>query len=203
MFQLIQHLTISEWIILLFGYHKSENEIKEEYSILKKSLSNPEAFGVIYEGYYDEIFGFIYKRTLDEELTSDLTANVFYAALFNLRKFKFKGLPFSSWLYRIALNSISMHYRKEKTKEKYVSAEKNQLHNLVDEIHFELKEEKIEYIVNNLLGKLKENELQIIEMRFFENMSYREIGEVLGLSETNTKTKTFRIIKKLRKIVNG
>jgi RNA polymerase sigma-70 factor (ECF subfamily) len=49
---------------------------------------------------------------------------------------------------------------------------------------------------------LKENELQLIEMRFFEKRSFREIGEILDLTENNAKVKTFRALAKLKKKFN-
>jgi RNA polymerase sigma-70 factor (ECF subfamily) len=50
------------------------------------------------------------------------------------------------------------------------------------------------------LGKLKEAQLQLIEMRFFEKRSFREIGEIVGLSENNAKVKTFRALLKLKEL---
>ena len=50
-----------------------------------------------------------------------------------------------------------------------------------------------------IIGELPENELKIIEMRYFEKRSYREIGEILGIAENNAKVKAFRIVEKLKK----
>ena len=50
-----------------------------------------------------------------------------------------------------------------------------------------------------LIGELPSVDLQIIEMRYFEKRSFREIGEILGIAENNAKVKSFRIVKKLRK----
>ncbi len=49
------------------------------------------------------------------------------------------------------------------------------------------------------LKLLKENELKLIEMRFFEKRSFREMGEILDLTENNAKVKTFRALIKLKK----
>ena len=49
---------------------------------------------------------------------------------------------------------------------------------------------------------LKENQLQLIEMRFFEKRSFKEIGEIIGLTENNAKVKTFRAIVKLKECFN-
>ena len=52
------------------------------------------------------------------------------------------------------------------------------------------------------LPMLKENQLQLIEMRFFEKRSFKEIGEIIGLTENNAKVKTFRALVKLKEHFN-
>ena len=52
------------------------------------------------------------------------------------------------------------------------------------------------------LPLLKENQLQLIEMRFFEKRSFKEIGEIIGLTENNAKVKTFRALLKLKELFN-
>ena len=49
------------------------------------------------------------------------------------------------------------------------------------------------------LSRLKNSQVELIEMRYFEKRSYREIGEILDITENNAKVKTFRALKKLRK----
>lgn len=160
-------------------------------------MQNPESFAPIYNKYYDEIFGFVYKRVADEDMTADVTSMVFYKALYKLEKFKFKGLPFSAWLYRIAINEVNQHFRKQKKETRFISIDEVQVGSFFESLEIAVnKEERI----IELLEVIKPTELELIELRFFEEYSYREIGQVLGLSETNAKTKTFRVLKKLKKI---
>ncbi|MBL7885021.1 MAG: sigma-70 family RNA polymerase sigma factor, partial [Bacteroidia bacterium] len=53
----------------------------------------------------------------------------------------------------------------------------------------------------SIISELPEDELQLIEMRFFEKRAFKEIGEILNITENNAKVKTYRIIEKLKKIV--
>ena len=54
----------------------------------------------------------------------------------------------------------------------------------------------------DIIGQeLPEDELQLIEMRFFEKRSFKEIGEILEITENNAKVKTYRILEKLKKII--
>ena len=58
----------------------SEAEILQEYAILDRARKNPQAFGELYEKYFDRIFNFVYRQTDDEDLTADLTSQAFFIA---------------------------------------------------------------------------------------------------------------------------
>src|SRR5688500_20409226 len=90
----------------------SEAEILQEYSILDRSKKNPQAFGELYEKYFDSIFNFIYRQTDDEDLTADLSSQTFLIALKNVDRYLFIGVPISDWLYKIARKELIMYYSK-------------------------------------------------------------------------------------------
>jgi RNA polymerase sigma-70 factor (ECF subfamily) len=74
-------------------------------------VKQPENFRVLYDRYYTAIFQFIFRRTGDEVITADLVSQTFYLALKNIRKYEFRGLPFSAWLYRIATHEVFKYHR--------------------------------------------------------------------------------------------
>ena len=110
---------------------QSENDIRKEYAILERSGKNAQAFGELYELYFDRIFNFIYRQTDDEDLTADLCSQTFLNALKNAGKFEFRGVPVSAWFYRIASNEVNKHYRKIK-KEKVFSIEEVLVKELIE-----------------------------------------------------------------------
>jgi RNA polymerase sigma-70 factor (ECF subfamily) len=71
----------------------------------------------------------------------------------------------------------------------------------IDELNEDFSEEQRITLLNSL-KLLKDNQLQLIEMRFFEKRSFKEIGEIVGLTENNAKVKTFRALVKLKEIFN-
>lgn len=195
---------IDRYTAFLFSaFHKSEEEINEEQRIIEAAKHDPNKFGVIYERYFDPIFVFIHKRIMDENKTAELTSEVFYKALYKLHQYSCKGLPFSAWLYRIASNIVSEYYRKAKKAQRHVSIESDALIVLVNEIVDEDRFEEQQKILHHLLNTLKEKEIQLLELRFFEDRSFKEVGEILGLSENNAKVKTFRLLKKMQKLISG
>lgn len=182
-------------------YHQSKSTIKKEESILKAATTNPAKFAPIYEKYYVAIFKFVLQRVENEQVASEIVSDVFAKAIFNLKKYKFKGYPFSAWLYRVAYNEIATKFRK-KQKQRTVNIPDeswNLFSNDEDEeidIAIDLKKLKV------CLPKLKPNEIELIEMRFFEERPFKEIGEILELTTENARVKTHRVLKKLQKLFN-
>ena len=163
---------------------------------INKAKINPQYFAPIYSRYYDSIFRYIYKRVNEQEAAFDLTSCVFIKALSALNKYEFRGIPFSSWLFRIAKSEVYQSFRDKKVI--------NLIHNdsiyyvEIEEEIFKSKDDEFQ-LLKKCLENLKINELQLIEMRFFEKLSFREIGEDLGITENNAKVKTFRVLAKLKK----
>ena len=182
-------------------YHQSKSTIKKEESILKAATTNPAKFAPIYEKYYVAIFKFVLQRVENEQVASEIVSDVFAKAIFNLKKYKFKGYPFSAWLYRVAYNEIATKFRK-KQKQRTVNIPDeswNLFSNDEDEendIAIDLQKLKI------CLPKLKPNEIELIEMRFFEKRSFKEIAEITGVTENNAKVKVYRTIDKIKKNFN-
>lgn len=182
------------------AYHKTKDEILAEYEIIKRSQKNPEHFAPLYKKYYDHIFLFTYKRVDQEEATAEITSRVFLKCLKNIGKYKYQGVPFSAWLYKIAVNEINLFFRQQTKFERVVSLDSHHLQHLFEEIDYSELQIDPEVLVSVLLEQLDTMEIQFIELRFFENRSFKEIGYLLGTTEVNAKIKTYRILKKLKEL---
>jgi RNA polymerase sigma-70 factor, ECF subfamily len=171
-----------------------------ELQQVEAAKADPARFGVLYDKYYKPIFVFIYRRTGDEELTADLTSVVFMKAMINIKKYEFKGVPFSAWLFRIAFNEVNMYFRKTNA-ERVVSLEKADISTIIEDMESDNTEEN-KKLVMALLSKLPDDAVQMIELRFFEKRSFSEVGSILGMTENNAKVKVYRILEKLRDILS-
>jgi RNA polymerase sigma-70 factor, ECF subfamily len=176
-----------------------EQQLLREEEVIQEAKKNPEAFRSIYERYYKPIFLFILHRVADKEFTADLTSQVFLKALVNLERFNFRGLPFSSWLYRIAVNECNDYFRKNK-RTRLVVLEEIHVENLYDEMFGENLHEELRKKLPSILAQLKPAELQIVELRFLEGRAFREVAEILNISETYAKVRTYRILDKMKKM---
>jgi RNA polymerase sigma-70 factor, ECF subfamily len=172
--------------------------IENEQKLVEKAKQNSEAFRPLYEHYYKPIFLFVLGRMGDKELTADLTSQVFLKALQGIGKYTDQGLPFSAWLYRIAINEINMFFRKQKH-ERFVTLDAEMLINLHEELTSDLSAEHLQGRLTAMLQKLSETELHILELRFFERLSFKEIAEILTITEVNAKVRVYRTLDKLKK----
>lgn len=178
-------------------YHQTSEQLLRENEIIEAAKKNPERFEPIYKKYHEQIFRYVYQRMDDKEMAHDVTSQIFLKAITKLHKYEFRGVPFSSWLYRIAMSEV-YQYLKDKSAERTVNVDTSGLSEMMDDMEDEDRFADKERLIR-LIGELPEEELQIIEMRYFEKRSYREIGEILGIEENNAKVKSFRIVGKLKK----
>lgn len=182
------------------AYHKTGKEIKAELEIIKKCQRNPEYFGPIYRKYYDQIYLFVYKRVDHLDITADITSRIFLKCLKNIGKYKYQGVPFSAWLYRIAINEVNTFFRQQKKLERTVNIDDQHIGILVSELDYTEPQIDPQVLIPVLLEQLSDHEVQFIELRFFEERTFKEMGYLLGITEINAKIKTYRILKKLNKI---
>ena len=188
------------WFASTSSYHKTREDIERELSQIRKAQDNPQEFAPIYNRYYNEIFVYISKRIEDLDIVADVTSRTFANCLTNLHKYKFMGVPFSAWLYKIAINEVRLFFRARKNYPRSISISESEFRELQEETIEESKYEDAHRILPELLGHLSEAELQMIELRFFEKKSFKDIGFVMGLTEVNAKVKTYRILNKLKSI---
>jgi RNA polymerase sigma-70 factor (ECF subfamily) len=175
----------------------SEADMQEEWLEVQAAQKDPAMFRPLYERYHEPIYLYIFRRTTDEMLTADLCSQVFLKAMQKIHRYEYQGVPFSAWLYRIASNEIAQHFRKA-NKNRVVTIEDAPLSHLAEEIGQEIPEDLTPLLVQ-ALDSLKEEDLQIIELRFFEERPYKEVGEILGITENYAKVKTFRILNRIKK----
>ena len=179
-------------------YHQSDTRIQSELRIIEKSKKNPNHFAPLYEQYHENIFRYIVKRVDDVEAAYDITSNVFVKALTNLHKYAFRGVPFSSWLFRIAKSELYQSFRDKKAR-RTVSIDKVIVADIFEEFEESFNDERKAELMQ-ALREINEKDLALIELRYFEKRSYREIGEIINVTENNAKVKTFRALQRLKKV---
>lgn len=169
-----------------------------ESEIIALAKKKSRYFGVLYDRYFDTIFRFVFKRLGgNEEIAGDITQQTFIKAMANIGKYEDRGFPFSSWLYRIAQNEVSMFFRQEK-KNFSVSIDENRLSDMAGEAEISniMSTEDLEKLIE-YVNDLKQEHQDLIELRFFQGLSFKEIAEIYDITEANAKMRTYRILEKL------
>lgn len=175
-----------------------------ESEVIVLAKKDKKYFGVFYDLYFDQIFRFIYKRVGGKEhLAGDLTQQTFMKAMANILKYEDRGYPFSSWLYRIAQNEVSMFFRAQK-KNFTVAIDENLLSSMASEAqigsYMSINEQ--EQLIA-MMNELEEEHLDIIELRFFQELSFKEIATIYSITEANAKMRTYRILERIAKNWNN
>lgn len=160
---------------------------------------DPEQFRGLYNRYYERIFLYVWQRIDDKEVAHDVTSQVFLKAMQNLYKYEFKGVPFASWLYRIAKSEVYTVLRKLQV-QRTVNIDSVGMGDMVSEMEEDPYAEWMP-VLSAAVAELEEDDLQLVEMRFFEKRPFKEIADILDITENNAKVRTYRILEKLKKIL--
>ena len=84
----------------------------DERLLIEAAQQDPARFGELYEIHFERVYAYVVKRVQNCAEAEDLTAEVFHQALANLKRFEWRGIPFSAWLFRIAANLISDRWQR-------------------------------------------------------------------------------------------
>ena len=184
---------------------------EEEQLIVKEAKTNNESFVKLYDYYYPKILGYSFRRTLDLNLSKDITSETFLKAFTGIGKYQWKGIPFSSWLFRIASNEMNMLDRKKKYKPDSLTAlKKRGVFDIVDKASLDEEKNELEkqlqqsndFInVQQKLLLLPVKYQEVIALKYFEEKSIKEIVEILEIKEGTIKSLLSRGIEKLKNLV--
>ena len=171
----------------------------EENLARRAQQRDPEAFGQLYDKHFDKIYRYIAFRVGSQTEAEDLTQQVFLKAWESIRSYKWKGLPFSSWLFRIAHNQLVDHLRK-KNKRKETPLEEAQAvydTDLISAVEQKLMGEQ----VVNACRCLTEAQQEVLSLRFAGGLSTAEVAKIMDKSEGAIKALQHSALKSLRAIL--
>jgi RNA polymerase sigma-70 factor (ECF subfamily) len=177
----------------------SQVPVSEEKEILARaSQGDREAFGSLYEQYVERIFNYVYYRTGNVHDAEDLTARVFYRAMHHIQNYTDRGVPFSAWLYRIAHNLIANWHRDRSRHQEIPLDDAPSLHYKGDPPETALLQGQDREALLKLIRHLPAERQHLLILKFVENMSNTEIGEIMNRSEGAVKSLYHRTLLALR-----
>lgn len=167
-----------------------------EKELIEKAKVDKEAFMQIYDSYFRKIYNYAYYRTMDQSEAEEITSQTFLLALESIGKFEYRGVPLGVWLYRIASNVLVDLFRK---KNKTLVLDDNEFEAAIEgqpETILVSKDEKSE--LAQLLKKLPPPQQQAVILRYIQELSYKEISEIMDKSEGAVKQLLHRGLTTLR-----
>lgn len=174
---------------------KAEARDSAERLAIEAAQKDPAHFAVLYEENFERVYAYVSRRLRDRAEAEDLTSEVFHQALANLSRFEWRGVPFAAWLFKIAANAI-IDRAKRNAKELELPASLD-VSTEVSAQEFEVEIEQRARLFK-LVDGLPADQRRVIEMRFADEKSIREIAAELGRSEGAIKQLQFRALEKLR-----
>lgn len=176
-------------------YNSKNMHIQEQKIINLCQKGKLKEFATLYDIYVSKIYRFCYYKTHHKETAQDLTSETFIKALKGVKQFDASKGTFQAWLFKIARNSVIDYYR---SKRSFVAVEDvwdiGENHDILGSIDTKEQFKK----VRQYLSKLSPLQREIIVLRVWENMPYKELAEVVGKSEAACKMVFVRTIKRLR-----
>lgn len=174
--------------------------MQNEGSLVRRAQQrDPVALTQLYEENFDRIYRYIVLKIGDRTEAEDMTQQVFLNALKSISSFKWKGMPFSSWLYRIAHNQV-VDYLRKKGKRATVPLDESMKAGNDDPGHAAERKTEIEELAA-ATQKLTRLQQEVISLRFGGELSVAEVAKVMGKSEGAIKALQHSAIAALRKVM--
>lgn len=161
---------------------------------------NVDAYTHLVNKYKDKVYAIVFRLVRQAEDARDITQDCFIRAFQSLKTFD-RTLKFSSWLYRIAIHLCYDNQRFNQQRQKQVDADRVILAGSIDpEWHYLKKEMASELHV--LINKLSEANRIVLLLRYVDDLTYQEIGEVLDLPVSTVQVRLYRAKQKLRSFIS-
>lgn len=156
-------------------------------------------FEKVYKEYFSKIYNYMYYKVLNKEIAEDLTSNFFMKLLTKLDTFDDSKSKLNTWLYAIARNSVTDYFRINKI-DVSLDDEDNPLDLKVDyELEKELIKNEDRKELYEALITLDDRTRKLLSLKYFFNMSVKEIAINTGINESTVSTICIRGIEKLKK----
>jgi RNA polymerase sigma-70 factor (ECF subfamily) len=163
----------------------------DEQTLVRAAQADPARFEELYDRYVHRVYGYVSRRVGNRAVAEDITSAVFEQALAGLPKFEWRGAPFAAWLIRIAANALADHWR-------HTARESGDPPAMMPDAG-EMDATERRAILFQLVERLPGLQRRVIELRFGEEKSIREIAAALERSEGAVKQLQLRALENLRK----
>lgn len=167
------------------------------------------ALDELFDFYYPKILRYAIRTTMDVDQAKDITSNTFIRIIDNIGRFKWKDSSgFNVWIYRIATNEMNQSFRKHSHYRLLIDDEDAGFdpgddNAAAKEIHRKIMNDDDLAMINGALSKMNKDYQEIIRLRYFEELPYEEIAQIMGKNESTVRVYSKRALEKLKEIINN
>ncbi len=167
---------------------------------------NENALAALINRHQHRIYSFIYSKVFDKDIAEDIFQDTFIKVIRTLKRGKYneegKFLP---WVMRISYNLVIDHFRKNKRMPKFDNSGDFNIFSVLSDgglnAEKQLIKDQIESDVQELIKELPEDQLEVLTMRIYKDMSFKEISERTGVSINTALGRMRYALINLRKII--
>lgn len=177
-----------------------EFSVQDEQALVRRAQQgDKEAFADLYESHFDKVYRYLTLKTGSRTEAEDMTQQVFVKAYRSIRSFKWKGPPFSSWLFRIAHNVMVDFFRRQAKRptvplnESLVAGGEDPMK--VVELRFDVER------VAAATWRLTDAQQEVISLRFAGGLAIAEVAQAMGKSQGAVKALQHSAIAALRRLL--
>lgn len=171
----------------------------EERLVLEAQAYSDRAWALIFDQHYPKMLNYCYLRTGNRTIAEDLASEVFLEALRGIRRYRYRGVPFSAWLYRIAHN-LTVDYLRRNARQPAASLDETDEH-LGLPSNDETGQANLRQDLLAALRKLTADQQQVILLRFFHDLSHEETAAIMGRHPGAVRVLQSRALSSLRRVM--
>lgn len=174
------------------------DELQEKKLVKNILKGDRESANELIKSYYKEIYAYVYRQTSSKENSMDITQEIFISVLNTLHTFDSKKASFRTWLYAVASNKVYDYHRSKKIVFEPFDISALEIadeYNLTEAVE---TRETAKDVMQILLQQDKQLQ-QIVCLKIFSSLTFREIGQTMHLNENTVRTKYYAVLSKLRK----
>jgi len=181
-------------------------ELPDALLVKNYVAGNENALATLIKRHESKIYGFIYSKISDRDISDDIFQDTFIKVIKTLKSSSYNEEgKFLAWVMRISHNLIIDHYRKTKKMPLFRETEEFSIFSIMSDdsptIENKIILDQVEEDLKKLIEKLPADQKEVLVMRIYQDMSFKEISELTGVSINTALGRMRYALMNLRKVI--
>jgi RNA polymerase sigma-70 factor, ECF subfamily len=167
----------------------------------QSQAGSQDAFGQIYDQYFDTVFRFVYYRVGDRMLAEDLTSDTFLRAFRSISSISYQGRDIGAWLTTIARNIVLDHVKSGRIRWEIATSEHIETGASLDSAEATVLSRLANETLLKAVAELNTEQQECIVLRFMQGLSVSETAQAMGKNDGSVKALQHRAVKRLASVI--